>query len=1187
MRRVRKGTMPKQVSKVALAAALWSATVVGTGGLGSGSVTGGGLLTLGLLTLGLLPGDGWVPRVLAETPHSPAVKLILLPLGSSQAPADGRSTITLEGQILDAAGAFVPGDATVTLSTSAGQFVGVDQERDRPGFQVRARDGKFTVKLQTTLQAQKVKVRAAVDLASPATGVQITGPGTQGLQQNQPLPPVSVNNTGISTTQNDVLQPPSPRPFGTPPAYLDAYTQVEFTTNLRSPIVSGVVNIRLGSAGTDYYGSFTDFLDPNNTGTRLDVKTAVFATGRLGSWLLTGALNNSRSLNETCDGSTRLFRDTQFCDQVYPVYGDSSTSDFLTPSIDSVYFKLERTSPTPGAGSDFAMWGDYSTPELATSSQFYTATNRQLHGFKGNYNFGNLQATAFYGNNLQGFQRDTIAPNGTSGTYFLSRRLVVGGSENVFLESEELGRPGTVLERKPLNRGSDYEIDYDRGSILFRQPVQQTDFDLFGRSTVRRIVVTYQFEGSGTGQTKLYAGRLQYNFSHILGEESWAGASYLDEDQGARTFKLYGIDALVPLGKGGRLIAEWARSQNDSVAFGSTVTGNAYRIEANGSFLKNTAARLYYRSVEERFSNDATFSFTPGQTRYGGELAARVTPTTSIQLQYDHEVNFGTAAFAQFGATDIFNPSTETTPGFLVNNSLTTFRAGVSQRLGAANLGVDWVSRTRRDRINPGTLGQDSDQIVSRFDLPLTKTLAFRAQNEINLGNSDPIYPDRTTLALDWTAMPGITLRLAQQFLANSQYKSNSITSLDTLADYKLSEDTTLTGRYSILNGVNGFTSQGAVGLNHRIVLSPGLRVNLGYERIFGDIYAYTAAGQQFAQPYAVGQSAASVGVSSGDSFSVGVEYTDSPNFKASARFEQRVASTADNTVISAAATGKISPSLTALVRYQQSNFANQTIDGLSDTINAKLGLAYRDPGNDKLNVLLRYEYRQNPSTTPTTLLVGSSGTGSEVHLFALETIYAPNWRWELYGKYALRSTKSYLAQDLVGTNSISLGQLRATYRLGYRWDVTGDFRWIGQSAAGFDEIGTALELGYYLTPNLRVGAGYSFGRANDRDIGGRDRGGFFLGIQLKLNELFDGFGLQKIAPPQEQESRVKPLAIAPSLPTAASPVNPAAALPTPRTPAATPAATPAVSGSTVSGSTALPVLSEVTRGTEFGGLKP
>jgi hypothetical protein len=111
------------------------------------------------------------------------------------------------------------------------------------------------------------------------------------------------------------------------------------------------------------------------------------------------------------------------------------------------------------------MWGDYNTQEFNRSSQLYTATSRQLHGFKANYNFGNLQVTGLYANNIEGFQRDTFVPNGTSGNYFLSKRLIVPGSEIVYVEAEEIQRPGTVLQREQLYRGQDYEIDYDRGTL--------------------------------------------------------------------------------------------------------------------------------------------------------------------------------------------------------------------------------------------------------------------------------------------------------------------------------------------------------------------------------------------------------------------------------------------------------------------------------------------------------------------------------------------------------------------------------------------------------------------------------------------------------------------------------------------------------------------------------------------------
>jgi hypothetical protein len=171
---------------------------------------------------------------------------------------------------------------------------------------------------------------------------------------------------------------------------------------------------------------------------------------------------------------------------------------------------------------------------------------------------------------------------------------------------------------------------------------------------------------------------------------------------------------------------------------------------------------------------------------------------------------------------------------------------------------------------------------------------------------------------------------------------------------------------------------------------------------------------------------------------------------------------------------------------------------------------------------LLRYEYRKNPSVIPDTILLGS-GTGSEDHTFAAEGIYAPNWQWEFYGKYALRNSSSFFANDLLGSSSVNLAQIRATYRLGYSMDLVGEARWIGQSDNS--ETGFVVETGYYLTPNLRLSAGYVFGKVDDRDFSGtRSAGGGYLGLTVKLNELFDGFGLQKRPPRQQKESVVQAL---------------------------------------------------------------
>ncbi len=979
-----------------------------------------------------------------------------------QIPADNRSTATVQGQLLDKNGNRSNRDAVVTLTASGGEFVGVDADKDQAGFQVQARQGQFTASLRSSSEAKVARIRAA---------------------------------TGA----------------------LEAFNQIEFQTSLRPSIATGVIDVRLGGRGTNYYDNFREFLPPDKDNkTQLDLSGAVFATGKVGDWLFTGAYNSSRALNEDCSGNTGLSRDTQACD-AYSIYGDSSTKERTTRSQDSVFLRFERNK-------DYVMWGDYDTQELARQSQEFTATNRQLHGFKTNYNIGNLQLTGLYANNVKGFQRDTIAPDGTSGYYFVSRRLLVTGSEDVFIELEEINRPGTVISRQKLQRGSDYQIDYDRGTLLFRQPLLRTDVNAEGLVLVRRIVTTYQFE-SQAPTANIFAVRAQYNFSRELNKESWLASSYFRENQGMRHFEISGTDALISLGSKSTLVAEYAHSTNDSEFMG-TVSGSAYRVEANADITDKIQTRAYLRSADTGFANNATTSFVAGQSRYGFNVNAQVFNTTNFRAQYDHEDNRGIAPRPINTFGDLFNPGLEAIPGSKVDNSLTTISVGIQQPIGNSKLDLDFIHRQREDRLVNSPLSANSNQLRSRLTVPVNNKVTLRAQNEITLSSEKDIaYPDRTILGVDWAAYPGVNISLNHQFFTGQTQGSNSITSLDMKGDYKLGTDTALTGRYSIIGGGgNSLTTQGALGINQGVKITPGLRLNLAYEHIFGDILNRTGAGQQFVQPFAVGQSASAIGVQGGDSYSVGLDYTDSPDFKASARYEHRSSSDSNNNVISANVAGKVSPALTALANYQQANFSNQTLKGLGDTANLRLGVAFRDPNNDSFNALLRYEYRKNPATIPDTLLLGS-GTGSEDHTIALETIYAPNWQWEFYGKYALRDSTSYLAQDLIGNTTTTLAQLRATYRLGYSIDLVGEGRWINQTQTGYKETGLLVELGYYITPNLRLAAGYAFGKVDDRDFdGARSAGGPYLGLTVKLNELFSGFGLQKVAPPQQQESQVQPV---------------------------------------------------------------
>jgi hypothetical protein len=692
---------------------------------------------------------------------------------------------------------------------------------------------------------------------------------------------------------------------------------------------------------------------------------------------------------------------------------------------------------------------------------------------------------------------------------------LVPGSEEIYLELEEIERPGTVIKREQLRRGADYEINYDRGSIQFKEAILRTDTGESGEVLRRQIVATYQHESDGRN-TNLVAGRARYHFDRGVGRESWIGATAVQENRGSRDLSLYGADVQFKLGNTGKVVAEYAHSRNESEQLGNIV-GSAVRIEAESKLGTAIDAKVFYRRAETGFANNSTISFVPGQTRYGAEVRGRVGTTTTLRLAYDHEENKGTAPRPIVTLGDLLSAENEPLPGQRTDNDLTTISAGLEQKLGRATLGSDWVWRDRTDHLNPERAGTSS-QLRSRFSYPFTNTLTFKATNETTLSQeTDAVYSDRTQLGLDWQIVPGIKLGVNQHFFTRGQFQGQNFTTVDLNGDYALGKATTLTGRYSVLNGLNGMMGQGAVGLKHRWEVSPGFNLDFAYERIVGSLFGKTGAGDRTAQPVAIGQGISTLGLSDGDSFSLGGEYTASPDWKASARFEHRRSNNGPSTNLMASVTGKISPTLTALGRFTYNQASNQNLSGLGPTTNLRAGLAYRNPLDDKFNLLLRYEYRHNNSVIPETILLGS-GTGSESHLFATEMIYAPNWRWEFYGKFGVRKSQTFLAEDQVGATTVALGQLRGTYRIHDRFDIGAEARWLGQGS--YRETGFLVEGGYYLNPNLRLAAGYAFGKVSDRDFDGtRSASGPYFGVTMKLNELFNGFGLQR-ATPQSPEGR-------------------------------------------------------------------
>ena len=663
---------------------------------------------------------------------------------------------------------------------------------------------------------------------------------------------------------------------------------------------------------------------------------------------------------------------------------------------------------------------------------------------------------------------------------------------------------GEVVSRQRLRQGVDYEIDYDRGTLLFSDPILRTENDSQGNILARRIVATYQFE-SEAQDASLLAARGRFYFERDPSNPSWLGATYLDEDRGDQDFSLWGLDSHISFSDWGNLIAEYASSSNQTIF--NSAEGDAYRLEGDINFSQDIKGRLHYRQTDEGFANNATLSFIPGQTRYGADLNAQVAKATRLRFSYEHQKNEGVAPRPLDELEEFLDSGFDPVPGNEVDNSLSTISAEINQEFGETELSSALIWRDRTDNKSPESLDGSSTQLSTRFSTPIVGNLNFNALNELTLSdNTDAIFSDRIGLGLDWKFYSGLSLVFNQQWFTRGNLAGESLTSLGVQGEYEPWHNATFTGRYALANGDDGISNLGAIGLRQKVAIASGLNLDLHYEHTFSGFESGSASGVQFSQPFAVGSGASALSFGSGTSYGVGIRYDDNPNYSIGAQWQHSDNSGGGNTVISADVTGKLSSALTSLISYNQASSANQEFD-IGTTRNLRIGLAYRHPKQDKFNALFRYEYEENGGLIPESLLI-SQGTSSRQHLFGLEGIYAPNWRWEFYGKYAFRNDKTFISDDFASSSNISLGQIRARYRFNYHMDLVAEGRAIWQPSADYTETGIVLEAGYYLTPELRLSAGYVFGSADDEDFTGtRSAGGPYLGMTVKLNSLLDGFG--------------------------------------------------------------------------------
>ncbi|MGI8737868.1 MAG: hypothetical protein DLM53_00340 [Candidatus Eremiobacter antarcticus] len=995
---------------------------------------------------------GVTPASSATVDPAPSYATLRLDSVAASVPADGVGLVTISGTIAGVHGEPLDRDADIMLTTSLGSFAGADFGPAALGFHVIARHGAF----QAVLRAPTVSGMAIVNAYSGKVAAQ---------------------------------------------------TLVRFTTALRPNIAAGALDLHLGPKVSNFYAPFDHFL---TNGSYAPYQLTAFTQGAIGQTQLTAALDNQAPINGDCSGLTPIYGSTHeltACRPKYPIYGDSSDAVHLANSSDNVYVRLEHNR-------DFVQWGDYDTSEFASLGQTYAALMTSFHGAKANYGFGKLDLTGLYATNMQAFQRDIIAPDGTSGAYYLSRRLVVPGSQSVSLELEKLDRPGTEVSVKRLVPGVDYDLNPISGSLLFRQPIERTLIDpKSGVTLVQHIVASYQYDG-GQGADGI-GGRLQYNWSGVKLNPSAFGISSFNENMGARKYALHSADIAVAQGADSRLLAEYAHSHLLPEA-SAAMSGDAYRVEEHIGGRSRFVGDAYVTHSDAGFANDATSqSFVPGQTRYALNTDDRASERTTLSLFGSLERDRGTAPAVLTSPVDYLNPGTSTPPGSQVDTRLGTIGASLEEKLGAASLRLALSANSYSNYLQP-SLNTNSTQGLARVLAPLGPRFSALGEVDSTLsGPSTALYPGREALGVSYKVAEGVLLGATMQALHGGSFGDRHFTSLDAVVDRHLDKFTELTTKYSLVNGMGGFTAQQEIGLNSRLPISKHVRADIGYENATGSLFNLTAAGLQFAQPYAVSTNTAGLGITGGTSYHVGAELIGVKDFLASARLEQSASSYGTNTVVHVSAAGIINVANKLLASYDREAAANQLLGGMPPSSELNVGFALRDPRADNHNWLLSYQFQDNPGLLPTQLLtpgqivqqnqlLANRNIVAQAATVSIEGIEGVSPRFELYGKFATRNQRTQVSPAVTSGSTIQFLQARARYLIGQRYDVSGELRQILSNSGGFHESGFVWQAGYLTSPETRAALGFSGGKIDQTVFdSGREHNGVFLDFTMRIHQLW------------------------------------------------------------------------------------
>ncbi|MFT4173636.1 MAG: hypothetical protein QM639_13810 [Rhodocyclaceae bacterium] len=832
--------------------------------------------------------------------------------------------------------------------------------------------------------------------------------------------------------------------------------QDERTVNAASPLrdmiatglVEGMLNLRnLGAGaitGADRRDGFEDeithFAWGSSDGKReAAARAALFLKGKVrGDYLLTLGYDSDK------DTQARLFRDIQ-PDRYYPVYGDSSLKGFDAQSSGHLYVRVD-------SGKSWLLWGDLLTSSTGMdAARNLSAYNRTLNGLRHHYENGIVRADTFASRDNTRQMVEEIPANGTSGPYMLRFGNVLANSERIEILTRDRRDASLIVKNVVLARFTDYEIEPFSGRILMRAPVPSVDSELNNNS----IRITYEVEQGGA---KFWVAGTDVRVKVLDNDKVRAevGGVLVEDRNPQDRASMQGANVSVNA-LGMSLVAEHARTDKDSVG-----SGKADRFEVrkeDGDF----RARVYAGRADKNFDN-ASATLNRGKSNWGAKLSYALSEDTRFvvdALGTRDEVLGTTRRDALFGVEQIVARDIK------VELGVHQFEGRSTQ---SAELARDETTSVRA-RISSPVPGLPAASVFGEAEQAMGDSARrmLAAGGEYRLANRARIY-GRYEFASS----------LASYVDNDTQRRNTAVLGID--ANYM--EDGRAFSEYRARDAFSGREAEAAMGLRNQWKLAKGVAVNTSFERV----HVLQRAGDA-----ASTESTAVTGA---------VEYTVSPDVKATGRLEFRVADTSNSMLNTLGLAARLNAAWTFLGRNILSVIDNKGA-GQHVQDRFQLGLAYREMRNNSWYGLGRYEYNIERDGNPLSPFRHSA------HVVSVHANVQATRALIITGRYAgkIASDESY---GLTSHSSTHLLSARATYDIAAKWDIGVQASTLFTPGGRSRQYGVGAEVGYMLDTNLWVSAGYNVMGFSDRDLTVDEsmQRGVYVRMRFKFDEkLFDQLG--------------------------------------------------------------------------------